>query len=108
MILDIVFLGMLAIAIFKGLRNGLIVAVFSIVAWIVGLIIALRFSYIAADYLKPLLDVSPKLLYIISFFLVLTIVLLLVNLGARLVEKAIGLTPIGWLNRLGGIFFYVL
>lgn len=108
MILDILFLGMLAMAIFKGFQNGLIVAVFSIVAWIVGLVIALRFSYVAADYLKPLIDVSPKMLYIISFLLVLSLVLTLVNLGARLVEKAVGMTPIGWLNRIGGIFFYVL
>lgn len=108
MILDILFLGMLAMAIFKGFQNGLIVAVFSIVAWIVGLVIALRFSYVAADYLKPLIDVSPKMLYIISFLLVLSLVLILVNLGARLVEKAVGMTPIGWLNRIGGIFFYVL
>jgi len=31
-----------------------------------------------------------------------------VNMGALLIEKTIQLTMLGWLNRIGGIFFYVL
>jgi membrane protein required for colicin V production len=34
--------------------------------------------------------------------------MLLVNLGAKLVEKAVQLALLGWVNRIGGIFFYVL
>jgi membrane protein required for colicin V production len=34
--------------------------------------------------------------------------MLLVHLGAKLVEKTVELAFMGWLNRIGGIFFYVL
>jgi membrane protein required for colicin V production len=34
--------------------------------------------------------------------------MILVRLGAKLIEKAVELTMLGWANRLGGIFFYVL
>jgi membrane protein required for colicin V production len=108
MLIDILFLGMMAIAVFKGIRNGLIVAIFSIVGWILGIIAAFKFADLAADYLKGSLNMSPTTLYILSFILVFLLVMLLVNLGARLVEKTVELAFMGWINRLGGIFFYVL
>jgi len=107
-VIDILFLGMMAIAVFKGIRNGLIVAIFSIVGWILGIIAAFKFSNVAAGYLKGLVSMSPRTLYIISFIIVFLLVMLLVNLGAKLVEKTVELAFMGWINRLGGIFFYVL
>ena len=108
MLIDILFLAMMVIAVFKGMRNGLIVALFSIIGWVVGLYAAFMFSGLAENYLKGVLNLSPRVLSIVAFILVFSLVSLLVNLGARIVEKLIGLTPIGWLNRLGGIFFYGL
>lgn len=98
----------MAIAVFKGIKNGLIVAIFSIVGWILGIIAAFKFSDVAAEYLKGSLDMSPRTLYILSFILVFLLVMLLVNLGAKVVEKTVELAFMGWINRLGGIFFYVL
>ncbi len=106
--IDLLFLGMMAMAVFKGIRNGLIVAVFSIVGWIVGIIAAFKFSDIAASYLKGTLDMSARTLSIVSFVLVFILVMLLVNLGAKLIEKTVELALLGWVNRIGGIFFYVL
>ena len=108
MLIDVLFLIMMVIAVFKGMRNGLIVALFSIIGWIVGLYAAFMFSGLAETYLKGVLNLSPRVLSVVAFILVFGLVSLLVNLGARIVEKVVGLTPIGWLNRLGGIFFYVL
>jgi membrane protein required for colicin V production len=108
MLIDLIFLAILAIAIFKGIKNGLIVAIFSIVGWILGIYAAFRFADVAAGYLKGTLDMSPKTLYILSFIIVFLIVMLLVHLGAKLVEKTVELAFMGWLNRIGGIFFYVL
>lgn len=108
MLIDILFLSMMAMAIFKGLRNGLIVAIFSVVGWILGLMAAFRFSAVASNYLKGSVDVSPRVLSAISFLLVFILVILLVNIGARLIEKTVQLAMMGWINRLGGVFFYVL
>jgi membrane protein required for colicin V production len=108
MLIDLLFLGMMAIAVFKGIRNGLIVAVFSIVGWILGIFAAFKFADVAAGYLKGTFDMSPKTLYIISFIIVFLVVMLLVHLGAKVVEKTVELAFMGWVNRLGGIFFYVL
>ncbi|MBL7698565.1 MAG: CvpA family protein [Chitinophagaceae bacterium] len=106
--LDLVFLGMMAIAVFKGIRNGLIVAVFSLVAWIVGLIVAFRFADAGVSLLKGFLETSGNTLYIISFVLLFILVTIVINLGAKLIEKAVELVLLGWANKIGGIFFYVL
>jgi membrane protein required for colicin V production len=108
MLIDLLFLGMMAVAVFKGIRNGLIVAIFSIVGWILGIYAAFRFADVAAAYLKGFLEISPKTLYIISFIIVFLIVILLVHLGAKLIEKTVELAFMGWVNRIGGVFFYVL
>lgn len=108
MSVDLVFLVMMAIAVFKGIRNGLIVAVFSIVAWIVGLVVAFKFADVAASYLKGVFEMEPRTLYIVSFILLFVLVTVLINLGAKLIEKTVELVLLGWVNRLGGIFFYVL
>jgi membrane protein required for colicin V production len=108
MFIDLLFLAMMGLAVFKGLRNGLIVAIFSIVGWILGLIAAFKFSDVAAGYLQGTLNLSTRTLHIVSFILVFLLVMLLVNLGAKLVEKTVELALLGWVNRIGGIFFYVL
>lgn len=106
MVIDLLFLGAMLLAVFKGLKNGLVIAVFSLVGWVIGLIAAVKFSSVAAEYLKD--HVNPRWLSVISFVVVLVLVLLLVRLGATLIEKAVELSLLGWANRLGGIFFYVL
>jgi membrane protein required for colicin V production len=106
--IDLLFLGCMILAVINGIRNGLIVALFSIIGWIIGLYAAFRFSSVAATYLDDLIDVSPRVLSIISFIAVFGIVMLLVSLGAKIVEKTVELTMLGWINKLGGIFFYVL
>jgi len=108
MLIDILFLGMMAIAVFKGITNGLIVAIFSIIGWILGIFAAFKFADVAAGYLKGSLDMSPKTLYILSFVIVFLVVMLLVHLGAKVIEKTVELAFMGWVNKLGGIFFYVL
>lgn len=108
MLIDILFLGMMAIAVFKGIRNGLIVAIFSIIGWIVGIYAAFKFADVAAAYLKGSVEMSPKTLYVLSFIIIFLLVMLLVHLGAKVVEKTVEVAFMGWLNRIGGIFFYVL
>ena len=108
MLLDVLFAFMMLTAVIKGIRNGLVVAVFSLVGWLLGLYAALRFSDVAADWLSGSLDLSPKWLSVIAFILVFSLVTLVVSLAAALVTKTMDVALIGWLNRMGGIIFYVV
>jgi membrane protein required for colicin V production len=106
MIIDIIVVIILVLAVIKGYRQGLIVALFSAIAFIIGLAAALKLSAVVADHLGRAVKVSDRWLPIISFAVVFLIVVLLVRLGARFIQKTVELAMLGWLNRLGGILLY--
>jgi membrane protein required for colicin V production len=107
MVIDLAFLVMLLFAIIKGLRKGLIIGVFSLIAFVVGLAAALKLSSVVAAYLDESTTISSKWLPVISFVLVFILVVALVNLGARLLEKTAEAMMLGAANKIGGIFFYL-
>ena len=108
MLIDTLLAFLLVVAIYKGYTKGLIIAVFSLLALIIGLTAAVKFSEIVANYLGSSVNVSEKWLPFISFILVFLMVVFLIRLGAKMIEKTVQLAMMGWLNRLGGIVFYAL
>lgn len=106
MLIDIVFAIIIIIAALKGYQKGLILAVFSLVAFIIGLAAALKLSAVVANYLQGSLNVSARWLPVISFAVVFLGVVLLVRWGGKLVEKTFQAVLLGWVNRIGGIVLY--
>lgn len=107
MFIDIIFLILLVFAVIKGFQRGLIVGIFSFVAIIVGLAAAIKLSAVVAAYLGETVNVSKQWLPVLSFLLVFIVVVLLIRLGANLLQKSVEAVMMGWVNRLGGIVFYV-
>lgn len=108
MLIDIIVIILLVLAVFKGLSKGLIVAIFSLLAYLVGLAAALKLSTLMADYIGTNVEISQRWLPFIAFFVVFMIVVLLVRLGAKAIEGAVKMMMLGWLNRLGGVLLYIL
>lgn len=108
MIIDFIAFGLLVLAILKGFRNGLVVAIFSLLAFIIGLAAALKLSAVVADYLGDNTNISQRWLPVLAFAIVFFIVIFLVRLGAKALEGGLKMAMLGWLNKLGGILFYVL
>jgi membrane protein required for colicin V production len=108
MLIDIIVFLLLALAIFKGYSKGLVVAVFSFLAFVIGLAAALKLSAIVAEYLGHSTSISQRWLPVLAFAFVFIAVVLLVRLGAKAIEGALKIAMLGWANRLGGIFFYAL
>lgn len=106
--IDILFAVVLLLAVIKGFRKGLIIALFSIVAFIIGLAAALKLSVAVAAYFERNLSMTGKWLPFIAYAVVFIVVVWLVNLGAKLIEKSVEMVMLGWLNRLGGILFFAL
>jgi len=107
MIIDIIFVILAVLAIIQGFRRGFIIAVFSFIAIFIGLAAAIKLSAVVADHLSNATKISGKWLPILSFAIVFILVILLVRLGAKLLEKTARAITLGWLNRLGGILFYL-
>jgi membrane protein required for colicin V production len=108
MLIDVVFIVLMLVALFNGLRRGLIVAVFSLLGCIIGLAAAVKFSAIVAEHLRHTVHLSSKWLPPLAFLLVFIIVVLLVRLGAKLLEAAVSMVWMEWLNKLGAVVLYAI
>jgi membrane protein required for colicin V production len=97
---------LMVLAIIKGFSRGLIVAVFSLVAFFIGLIAAMKLSAAVASWLQDKSGVQTTWMPFIAFVLVMLAVLLLIRFGAKMIEKLMGFAMLGWLNKIGGVIFY--
>jgi membrane protein required for colicin V production len=104
--IDIVFAIILVFAIYKGYNRGLIVAVFSFVAVIIGMAAALKLTTVAVLYAQQHWQIHTRWLPVLCFISLFVGVVLLVRLGASLLQKLVELAMMGWLNKLGGIILY--
>lgn len=106
MLIDIILLVLLIFAVLKGLRNGLVVALFSFLAVIIGLAAAMKLSTWVAGLLREKAQLSNTWLPFLSFALVMIAVALLVRVGARVLSAALNMVMLGWLNKLAGVLLY--
>lgn len=103
--LDIVLAIPMLWFLYRGLRNGLIIELASLAALILGIYVALHFSFYVEGWLVDNFEIGEKYLYIISFALTFIIVAVLVFLAGKIIHKLVGIIFLGFLNRLaGGIF----
>ena len=106
MLLDIIYAVLIILAIIKGWQKGLIVGLFSLVAIFIGLAAAIKLSAVVANYIGRNVKISEQWLPIISFAIVFLIVVLLVRLGAKAIQKFAESIMLGLFNRLGGVLLY--
>jgi len=103
--LDIVLAIPMLWFLYKGFRNGLIIELASLAGLVLGIYVALHFSFYVEGYLIDNFEIDEKYLYIISFAITFIIVALLVYLVGKIIHKVISIVALGFLNRLaGGIF----
>lgn len=108
MIIDSAFFILMIIAVFKGFSKGIVVGIFSLIAFIIGLAAALKLSAVIAHHLQESSGITARWLPLIAFALVFLVVVLLVHLGAKIIRKMVSLAMLGWLDRLAGIGLYII
>ncbi|HVZ55638.1 MAG TPA: CvpA family protein [Chitinophagaceae bacterium] len=106
MVIDVLFALLMVLAVIKGYQRGLIVALFSLLAFLIGLAAAMKLSVVVAGYIGKTVNVSEKWLPVLSFILVFLLVVILVRWVANLLQKTVEIALLGWVNRLAGILLY--
>lgn len=106
MLIDVLYIILLAIAAIKGFSRGLIVAVFSFFAVIIGLAAAVKLSANLAIWLGKSTHVSAKWLPFLAFLLILIMVVFVVRMAANVLQKTVEFVFAGWINKLGGMILY--
>ena len=108
MILDVIYIVLLVMALVKGYSKGLVLAVFSIVAFVVGLAAALKLSAVVASWLGDTTSISAKWLPVVSFLLVFIVVVIIIRTAGKVLESTVEWAFLGWVNKLGGILLYAV
>jgi membrane protein required for colicin V production len=106
--LDIILGALLAYALYNGLKKGLFVELASLVSLILGIFIAIKFSYLVRASIAEHVSWSPKYVQITAFGLTFVAVVLGIHLLAKVFTGIADFAYLGWLNKLGGAGFSVL
>ncbi|MES2702878.1 MAG: CvpA family protein [Bacteroidota bacterium] len=106
MILDVIGVIILLFFFVRGYSKGLIVAAFSVVAILLGLLCALKLSQSFAAWLLEKGYVTSGWVQVVSYLVLFIGVVLLVKLVARIIEKAAEGLMLGFINGLAGGMLY--
>ena len=107
MFIDAAYMILLALAIFKGLRKGFIIAIFSVLGFIIGIAAALKLSAVVAVKLAEHTG-AGKWLPAFSFLIVFIATAFLISLLGKLLQKTFETIMLGWVNRIAGVALYIL
>lgn len=105
--LDIICLIFYALGIYKGLRKGLLAAILNLLGYFIALALAVSFSNQLTKLLVQLSGISGFWVPIVSFMLIFIGVILIVQRLIALLNKGVEFVMLGWLNKLGGVLFYM-
>lgn len=106
--IDILYIIILALAVFKGYSKGFIIAVFSFFAIFIGLAAALKLSATVAVWLGKSTNIGERLLPILAFAIVLIGVAFITRLVATIIEKTLQIVMLGFINKLAGVILYII
>lgn len=107
MVLDVTLLIFCILAFIRGWQKGLLWAICSMIAVIVGIVLAMKLSSDLAAYLFRQQILSNQYTLLVSFVLIFIASILLFRLLIRFVEAILDKLLLGWANRIAGAFLYV-
>ncbi|MDB4334835.1 CvpA family protein [bacterium] len=103
---DIVIGVIFILAIIKGFKNGLIIELAVLVALVLGIFGAIKFSSITEEWL--LQHFQSNYIGVIAFLLTFVGIVLGVNLLAKVIDKTIKAVALGTINRILGALFSLI
>ena len=103
-VLDIVVVVVVTISIIFGIKRGLVKEVFTLLALILGVVIASRFYSYGAGWISGVLD-NSNLANIVSFTVIFFVLVVLISLAGIFFNRMVKLVQLGWVDRMGGVVF---
>ena len=106
MAIDVTGIIVILLFFFNGYRKGAILAVFSVIAILLGILCALKFSQALSSYLLAKGIISSGWVQVTSYVLLFVAVGLIVRFIARMIQKLVEGMMMATLNRLIGGLLY--
>ncbi|MFN0276262.1 MAG: CvpA family protein [Chitinophagales bacterium] len=109
MILDIIFVLIGIFLFIRGWKKGIIQAVVSLIAIIIGLMIAVRFSDVSAVYIDKWFNISSRYIPVVAFIAMFFAVFFVFKFIEKAMEGIFKVMKLNFLNQLaGGIVWLVI
>lgn len=106
MALDVIGILLIILFFIRGYMKGLIVAVFAVLAILLGIICSLKLSEKLATWLHDSGIITSGWVQLVSYIILFIGVFLLVRFMAKAIESALKVSMLGWLNSLIGGLLY--
>lgn len=103
--LDIILLLCFIPGIIRGFSKGFLEQALALAGVVLSVWAAFRFSSLVSTWLQPYLEVSERMLSIISFVVILLAIGLIVAILAKLLTKVLEIAMLGWLDKTLGLAF---
>ena len=107
MALDVIGIILVILFFIRGYMRGIILAAFSVIAILLGILCALKLSQSFAAWMLAKGYITSGWAQVISYVLLFIVIVIIVHLIARLIQKAIEGLMLGFVNRLLGGILYV-
>ncbi|MBS4013053.1 MAG: CvpA family protein [Bacteroidetes bacterium] len=101
--LDLILILPLVYGAIRGFAKGFIIEVASLASLIVGVFIAVLLSDIIGEIAESIIDWNPIIVKIVVFAVALTLVIFIVHLIAKSLEKIVKIAGLGIFNRIAGL-----
>ena len=103
--LDFILLIPLLFMAYRGFSKGLIISLATLAALILGIWAGIRFNGVVAGFIGQIIHTDARFLPAITFTVIFILILLIVHLFGKMLEKLVDLIALGWVNKLlGGLF----
>ncbi|MCA6074429.1 CvpA family protein [Fulvivirga sedimenti] len=101
-VLDIVLLVPLIVGAYSGFREGFLHELFSILAFIIGLLAAFKLLHVGIELLRDNFNLDGAWLPLISFVGIFIVVLILTKWVGKALKSVVHATPLGAVDKLAG------
>ncbi|HWR93715.1 MAG TPA: CvpA family protein [Flavobacterium sp.] len=106
--LDFFIGGLLLYGCFRGIWNGFFVELASFVSLLIGIFIAIKFSFLMQTFLNGHVSWNPKTIQITAFILTFVLAVIGITFLAKFFTTLANFTGLGCFNKLLGGFFGTL
>lgn len=107
-LIDIVILISLIIAAISGFIKGFIISMASFAGFLLGIILSFRFAGSVQQLLMEITGSEGRYLYFVGFLICFGLVVVVVHLIGKAIEKIVKAVALGFINRIAGAGFGVL
>lgn len=103
--IDIILGGLILFGVVRGAMRGLFMEVASLVALILGIYGAIRFSYILGNYLSEWVEWKENYTNLTAFAITFVLIVIAITMAGRLLTRVADVAALGIFNRLLGAIF---